>query len=58
MLGKGRVEYLLKWKGYPSSRNTWEKAEVMSCPELVKKFEHSRKHKTTIKKVAFSKKMN
>lgn len=38
---RNRIEYLVKWEGFPSSANTWETAVVMreDAPELVDEFE-------------------
>jgi len=34
-----RIEYLIKWKGYPSSSNTWEPKENLFCPAILQEFE-------------------
>ena len=49
---KGKQLYLLRWKGYDSSNDTWEPAENLSCPELLSKYESSqRRLKTSPQKV-------
>jgi Chromo (CHRromatin Organisation MOdifier) domain len=33
-----RLQYLLKWKGYPESDNTWEPAEQLHVPQILKRY--------------------
>ncbi|XP_031092908.1 uncharacterized protein LOC115997487 [Ipomoea triloba] len=45
-LRQGKVQYLIKWRGWPESANTWEPHEnLSSCPDVVTAFEkRSRAH--------------
>jgi Chromo (CHRromatin Organisation MOdifier) domain len=37
-----RLQYLLKWKGYPEANNTWESEDQLNAPDLLKQY--NRRH--------------
>ena len=40
-MGRGRkTYYLVKWKGYPTSDNSWEPRENIHADELIKEFQN------------------
>ena len=50
--GRGRkLHYLIKWKGYPTSDNSWEPAKNLNAEELIREYEkRKRPNKTKAKK--------
>ncbi|GBP19811.1 Chromobox protein homolog 5 [Eumeta japonica] len=35
---KGKIHYLIRWKGYGADSDTWEPENTLSCPDLIAKF--------------------
>ena len=52
-MGRGhKTHYLVKWKGYPTSDNSWEPEKNLNANELIAEFKRSfRPKKTKAKKV-------
>ncbi|XP_013384181.1 chromobox protein homolog 1-like isoform X1 [Lingula anatina] len=46
----GQREYLIKWKNYPDSENTWEPENNLDCPDLIADYEEKRKKEKDDKK--------
>ncbi|CAH9096339.1 unnamed protein product [Cuscuta europaea] len=43
---QGKVQYLIKWRGWPESTNTWEPIEnLAACPDVIDAFEKRSRYK-------------
>src|SRR6266478_1829385 len=42
-----RLQYLIKWKGYPESDNTWEPADQVHAPDLIKHYQSVKTHQSS-----------
>lgn len=40
-----QIEYLIKYKGYPDSENTWEPPENLDCPKIIANYEKANKNR-------------
>lgn len=45
---KGKLQYLIKWKGYSSDDNSWLYESNLFCHELLAQFKSKRKKKSTL----------
>ncbi|XP_063535229.1 heterochromatin protein 1-like [Cydia strobilella] len=52
---KGKLHYLIRWKGYSADSDTWEPENTLSCAELISKY-HEEKGNSTKKKESSPKK--
>lgn len=42
---KGKTKYLIRWKGFDESDDTWEPEETLNCPDLIRAFDKKNKNK-------------
>ncbi len=42
------LQYLIKWKGYPESDNSWEPADQVHAPDLIKSYHSAAKDQSAI----------
>lgn len=53
---RGKLHYLIRWKGYTSNDDTWEPAEAQTCHDLINKYNQENKDLKKGKKRKSSKK--
>ncbi|XP_013146866.1 PREDICTED: chromobox protein homolog 1-like [Papilio polytes] len=41
---RGKLHYLIRWKGYSADNDTWEPENTLSCPELINKFNEEKEN--------------
>ncbi|CAH0729779.1 unnamed protein product, partial [Brenthis ino] len=41
---KGKIHYLIRWKGYSADSDTWEPHNTLSCPDLIQKFNEEKEN--------------
>src|SRR6266478_4378715 len=49
MFGRSKsLQYLIKWRGYPESDNSWEPADQVHAPDLVKHYHSAAKDQSAV----------
>lgn len=49
---KGRILYLVKWRDYPDSENTWEpRKHLRACHTLIQDFEEKCEHRASLQEL-------
>jgi hypothetical protein len=47
-MGKGQtLQYKIRWKGYPPAHDSWEPANQVHAPELIKRYEMEMKGRSS-----------
>ncbi len=46
-----KLQYLIKWKGYPKSDNIWEPADQVHAPQLIKHYQSTAHHQSAARKI-------
>ncbi|KAM3966273.1 chromobox protein homolog 3 isoform 1-T1 [Aphomia sociella] len=44
---KGKLHYLIRWKGYSADSDTWEPENTLSCPDLINKYHDEKENSKT-----------
>src|SRR6266478_592860 len=53
MFGRSKTpQYLIKWKGYPESDNSWEPADQVHAPDLLKRYHSAAKDQSAVRSAA------
>ncbi|XP_026325309.1 chromobox protein homolog 3-like isoform X2 [Hyposmocoma kahamanoa] len=55
---KGKLHYLIRWKGYTAESDTWEPENTLSCPELINKFIDEKENSKTKESKSPGRKVN
>lgn len=48
---KGKTKYLIRWRGFDESDDTWEPEETLNCPDLIRSFNKKKGNKKEVIKI-------